>query len=390
MRTTLVVITVVLLQQGLVAALWAAMAWLRLSRGPALHWALAAAAVCAGLVLVGQRDSLPEWAGFWLASGLVLAGLMAVRRGVALFARRPLADAEQAAIWGLTMAALGAALAAGPRWLFVSIISAALCHVFAATAWTVRRHLAGEFGVRAATGCAVPFALIAAVFALRTVFAPVLPQSIGSSVHTEGAANVASTLVFLVAGLLLQFGLLALVMARLLLRLRHQSEHDELTGLLNRRAIGQRLREEAERLTRYGQAYSVLSIDLDHFKTINDRFGHPAGDAVLRDVGRLLRQVGRSVDHVARVGGEEFWMLIPSTGAEGALQVAERLRRAVDELRPSALRGELPLAVSIGVAVADRAGEPVEALMQRLDAALYRAKAGGRNRVELAAGPGPA
>jgi len=384
LKPTLVILTLILLQQGLVAGLWGVMAWLRLSRGPALHWALAAALVSGGLALIGQRDTLPLWAGFWLANALVLAGFMAVRRGVELFAGRPRADLEQALTWVLAMGALALALRGGMSWPVVTITSAGLCVVMLRASWTVLRHLATEFGPRIAAGCALPFALIGGVFGVRGVIATVLPQAIGHSVHADNAVNVGTTMVFMVGGLLLQFGLLALVIARLLLQLRHQSEHDELTGLLNRRAIVQRLREEALRLGRYGQPYSVLSIDVDHFKRINDRYGHPAGDAVLREVGRVLRQVGRTVDHVARSGGEEFWMLVPNTGVEGALQVAERLRRAVSEMTVTTPRGEIRLTVSIGVAVAERGGEPLESLMQRLDAALYRAKQGGRDRVDLA------
>ncbi len=384
MKATLVILSLILLQQGLVAVLWGVMAWLRLSRGPALHWALGTLSVSVGLALVGQRDSLPVWAGFWLSNAFMLAGFMAMRRGVQLFAGQPRADLEQALVWALVMALLAMALRGGMSWALVAVTSFGLGYVMLRAAWTVMRQLAGEFGPRIAAGCAVPFALIGAVFALRGLIAIVLPEAIGHSVHADNKVNVGTTMVFLVGGLLLQFGLLALVFARLLLLLRHQSEHDDLTGLLNRRAIQQRLREEAERLRRYGQAYSVLSIDVDHFKRINDRFGHPAGDAVLREVGRVLRQVGRTVDHVARTGGEEFWMLVPSTGVDGALQVAERLRRAVGEMSVATPRGVVTLTVSIGVAVADHGDEPPESLMQRLDAALYRAKQAGRDRVELA------
>lgn len=390
MNPTLVIIVLILLQQGLVAGLWALMAWLRLSSGPAWHWALAAAAVSAGLVLIGLRDVLPVWAGFWLSNAIVLAGFMGVRRGVALFAHRPLGDAEQAAAWGLVMAALALALHQDLSWAVVSVTSIGLAYVMLRAASIVRRHLAVEFGKSVATACAAPFALIGGVFAARALIAVVLPQAVGHSLHADTAANVGIAMAFLVGGLLLQLALLALVFARLLLRLRHQSEHDELTGLLNRRAILQRLHEEGERLTRYGQAFSMLSMDLDHFKRINDRFGHPGGDAVLREVGRVLRQVGRSIDHVARAGGEEFWMLVPGTGLDGATQMAERLRRAIGEMRVDTPRGEVRLTVSIGVAVADRAGEAQEALMQRLDAALYRAKQGGRDRVDLAVPAAPA
>lgn len=386
LKPTLVILFVILLQQGLVAVLWSVMAGLRFSRGPALHWAAASALVTMGLVLISQRDTLPVWAGFWLANAFVLAAFVGVRRGVAMFAGRPLADGESLAAWVLTMAALALALRGGMSWPVVTITSFGLGYVMLRAAWTVRRHLAAEFGRRVAVGCALPFALIGGVLVARGLIAMALPEAIGHSVHADTAVNVGTTMAFLVGGLLLQFGLLALVFARLLLLLRHQSEHDDLTGLLNRRAIQQRLRAEAERLRRYGQAFSVLSIDVDHFKKINDRFGHPAGDAVLAAVGRELRRVGRTVDHVARAGGEEFWMLLPSTGREGAMQMAERLRHAVAAMSVGTLRGEVSLTVSIGVAVGAVPGEPLEDLMHRLDAALYRDKQGGRNRVELAAG----
>jgi diguanylate cyclase (GGDEF)-like protein len=389
LKPTLIILTVILLQQGLIAGLWAVMAALRLARGPAAHWAAAGAAVCAGLMLIGLRDSLPVWAGFWLSNACILAGVMSMRRGVALFAHRPLADREQLLFAVLALSALALALRDGMSWVVVTISSLALAYVVLRAAWTVHRHLAVEFGQRVATGCAVPLAVIGAVFALRAGIALVFPQAIGHSVHADNAPNVGTTMAFLVGGLMMHLALLALVFSRLALRLRHQSEHDELTGLLNRRAIQQRLAGEAERLQRYGHGYSLLSIDIDHFKRINDRHGHPAGDAVLRELATVLRRTGRGVDHVARAGGEEFWMLMPNTGREGALLFAERLRRAVAELRVPTPQGAIALTASIGVGVVVPPGESHDTLMQRVDAALYAAKQGGRDRVELAAASPP-
>lgn len=246
---TLAVIAVIMLQQTLLAVLWLVMAALKLARRATLHWALATAAVAAGLVLVGQRDSLPVWAGFWLSNALALAGFMLVRRGVAVFARRPHADAEQIGFWCASMALL---------------------------AWTLRHdHVAAVVGV----------------------------------------------------------------------------------------------------------------IDADHFKAINDCHGHPAGDEVLRALARALHGVSRVTDLAARTGGEEFWLLMPDTDRAGALQAAERLLRMAREMQVPGPAGPIRLTVSIGAAVAEHAGEPLPALMQRVDAALYRAKESGRDRIEFAEPP---
>ena len=378
-----------MLQQGLLALLWFVMAALRLERGATLHWALATAAVSAGLVLVGQRDSLPVCAGFWLSNALALAGFMGVRRGVAVFTHRPRADLEQLLFWCASLALLALALRHEQVAAVVGLTSASFAYVMLRTAWTVHRHLGAEFGPRIATASAGPFALIGIVFLARALTAALLPQVLGHSLHVANVVNLYTTLAFLLGGLLLHIGLTGLVFTRLLLRLRHLSEHDELTGLLNRRAIHRRLHDEAERLARYRQPFGVLSIDADHFKAINDRHGHPAGDEVLRALARALLAVSRTTDLAARTGGEEFWLLMPNTDRAGALQVAERLQRTSRELQVQGPGGLIGLTVSIGAAVAEHPGELLPSLMQRVDAALYRAKAAGRDRIEFAEPPAP-
>lgn len=155
---------------------------------------------------------------------------------------------------------------------------------------------------------------------------------------------------------------------------------DPLTGVYNRRALGERLAEELARSQRFGHPLGLLMMDIDHFKRINDRFGHLAGDQVLIGIARCLRRHVRKSDFVARYGGEEFVILLPETDAEGARRFAERLRAAIGVLE----FGEIPApSVSIGVA-ASREDDTPDRLLQRADAALYAAKRGGRNRVEMA------
>ena len=172
------------------------------------------------------------------------------------------------------------------------------------------------------------------------------------------------------------------------LALDRLADTDALTGLHNRRALDRRLEQALALAGGCGQPLAVVAFDLDHFKQVNDRFGHEAGDQVLRAVGAAVRSRLRQQDTLARMGGEEFVALLPQTDGPGAVLVAEGLRRQV----LAAVTGELgPVSASFGVAQWDGRECP-QALLARADAALYRAKRAGRDRIELddaAAGGGP-
>lgn len=172
-------------------------------------------------------------------------------------------------------------------------------------------------------------------------------------------------------------------------QLYHQMEalamQDELTGLLNRRALLARLRSEWERSQRHQHSLSLVSVDLDGLKQINDSFGHGLGDQALRAVGRLMREAIRQMDVAGRLSGDEFLILLPETDQASALEVARRLLEASGALRVTADSGaSVPLAMSLGVATwpGITADEAVE-LLRASDEALYRAKLSGRSRVSL-------
>ena len=169
-------------------------------------------------------------------------------------------------------------------------------------------------------------------------------------------------------------------------RLEQLAQTDPLTQLLNRRALTERITAEMERALRYDASLSLLMVDLDHFKRVNDTYGHLVGDDVLRDFAQLLTRTIRTTDVVARFGGEEFLVLLPEADEAGAEHFAERIRSAVEEHEFGARVGHpsLQLTASIGVATFPAARiESVEDLLARADAALYRAKADGRNKVRL-------
>jgi len=166
-------------------------------------------------------------------------------------------------------------------------------------------------------------------------------------------------------------------------RLEALAQTDPLTDALNRRALTERLNAELERARRYDSTVTLLMIDIDHFKRINDTYGHLVGDDVLMALAALLQHEVRSVDLVARYGGEEFVIVLPETREDGAVAFAERIRERIEIHAFSLDAGPtLQVTASIGVATfpAPRVAT-VEDLFMRADQALYRAKAEGRNRV---------
>jgi diguanylate cyclase (GGDEF)-like protein len=162
-------------------------------------------------------------------------------------------------------------------------------------------------------------------------------------------------------------------------QMRHFAEHDDLTGLWNHRIVIERLRQEVDRSRREKTPLSVILVDLDHFKRVNDTHGHPAGDLVLKEVAAIFQAAVRSYDWVGRYGGEEFLLIFPGSGFTGARQRAEQLRLAVQAAHIHDGHTAIPVTASFGVA----SGFPAnyEVLIHSADAALYRAKDNGRNCV---------
>jgi diguanylate cyclase (GGDEF)-like protein/PAS domain S-box-containing protein len=165
-------------------------------------------------------------------------------------------------------------------------------------------------------------------------------------------------------------------------RLRRLAAKDELTDTLSRGRFFEVAREELARATRYDRPLALAMLDLDLFKSVNDRFGHIAGDEVLRGVAALMNRRLRGQDQVGRYGGEEFSLLLPETPLEKAREVLERTRQCIAELSFEFSGIPMNITASVGV-IAVTKGEPLEAALSRADAALYRAKDEGRNRVTL-------
>jgi diguanylate cyclase (GGDEF)-like protein len=168
--------------------------------------------------------------------------------------------------------------------------------------------------------------------------------------------------------------------------LERQARTDPLTGAINRREFTRIAEEELARHARLGKPLSVVMLDLDHFKSVNDRHGHAAGDAVLVEFTHRAQAALRGYDRLARTGGEEFCVLLPEAAGDEARAIAERIRHAVSAAPIAAAGTVISVTTSAGVATTRTSEDRIEDLLQRADTALYEAKHAGRDRVAVASG----
>ena len=216
----------------------------------------------------------------------------------------------------------------------------------------------------------VQLLIVAAGYALALALKPHAPGMVQAWIVAVGTLTMAAAL----------FVVTREHVERLVGRLAEAADTDPLTGLLNRRGFNRQLELELERAARFGHDVSLIIGDLDHFKRVNDRFGHQSGDEVLMQVGEVLRSHARRIDCVARVGGEEFGLVIPNTDARGAYVIAERLRHRVREAVGQRHPG---LTISFGIASYPSDCDSVGRLLRCADKSLYAAKTLGRDRTVI-------
>lgn len=384
MANSKIILLTLTFQLGLGALVWLGMARLTVAGQAAWHWAAGSAAVGIGLGLVLQRNELDPWIGHVVANALVLAGFVAMHRGVEVFARAKPGDAMHAGLLVCTALLLVSAQGDADRQLSGLVTSAATAATLLTAAALSRRSLREEFGPATATLLALPMALVGGLLGLRAVMLVLAPEQVGLQVTDQRPFNLVLGFVVMAAVTVLNVGFGAMVVLRMMRQLQTLSERDPLTGLLNRRGLDLALQRESARAQRSGLGLAALSVDIDHFKSINDRHGHSVGDAVLEALARTLQSHLREVDRVARTGGEEFCILLSDVDEAGAALTAQRLLAAVRaqglELGAETVRWT----VSVGVAVAQHRGEAPAAVLRRADEALYLAKREGRDRARIA------
>ncbi|MFZ2298330.1 MAG: hypothetical protein A3G29_18350 [Burkholderiales bacterium RIFCSPLOWO2_12_FULL_64_99] len=387
METRHLLLAFVLLTHTLTTGMWwTAGTWMGLSSRAARYWLIASLGNGVGLCLTLIPGSGPTVLRVLTACSLAALGAIWLRQGLQVFLKLPRAETRQLVL-SMTLMVFNILVCVPLDWQAAGV-AISMGVVATTMSWSVRESfhpLSQEFNRGTAWAAALMFGAVAlsAVVTGVSQMTPHWPWPWLQS-HLETRQFVL-TFVSVTLSILTSFVLGYIVVMRLVGRLEHLSLHDGLTGLLNRRAVEALLDREAQRLERFNQPFSILLIDIDHFKRVNDRLGHAAGDQVLIEVARRLQVEAREVDHVARYGGEEFCVLLPHTEHEGALQAAERLRESVCERPITWGNATVPVTISMGLVCANDPQESLQSLLRRADAALYQAKDGGRNMVVSAA-----
>ena len=285
----------------------------------------------------------------------------------------------QRSLLGVMLAGLGYLLWVPPNSARVLILIAMTLGIQYAVIASVVFRFSGEEMRRAGWLTGVALSGYAVVLFLRAL--------VTARVGTRGylQASVEIDRVWLVSSLLanaaIAFGYMFLSAAKLRVELRWRAQVDELTGLLNRWALKRMAMREIQRCRRTRGALAVVMMDLDGLKAVNDEMGHACGDVVLQTVAGVLQETVRGHDLVARMGGDEFCVLLPDTALAEALTVAERLRTEVQELAIRYKGETMRIRASLGVVSSEKCGLEWESLMDHSDGALYEAKRNGRNRV---------
>lgn len=345
------------------------------------EWAGAVVLIGWASGLSSMRDVLPDVVAIVVASGMLLLGQLMLIVGLQRYSgRKP--------VWRPTLDGIGAVmvlivwLTYGTHNYQGRLFIMALAHIgfFSVGAYLAWRAAPTGFGSRFLT---IVFLLGVAVAAWRIATLPITVDET-EDIFDHSLIQQIYLGMFSLGVLGLSIGFILLANERLRVELEFMATRDPMTGMLNRRAFFSRAEIEWARTTRSHRPLAAITSDIDFFKKVNDTYGHHIGDLVIKDFANRASQMLRIPDVLARFGGEEFVILLPETGLAEAKKVAERIRLEIEQRRVKDLP---PYTVSLGVSVTQcESGQAsdIEALLAEADAALYRAKQGGRNRVEAA------
>jgi diguanylate cyclase (GGDEF)-like protein len=356
--------------------LWAAI-WARFRPGEAL-WIVSLLLVGASQAMLALRGTVPDAISVTGANTLLALALSTAYLSISRVMQRP---ARPILAWG------GAAAVAAFSLVWrddtaIRVISSnsVFCAQQLLLALTVMRARL-PYGQRARRVMTAGYLIEALMFAIRVAGAAHDPDQF-TQIFVSGHAQVATYLIALGGIVLTSVSLLVLHRDALDHENRHLSTIDPLTGIYNRRMLEDLGTRAVSAAARTGGPVALLMIDLDHFKRVNDRYGHPAGDRVLRALSGLMGAHLRQHDVLGRYGGEEFCAVLPGTGPEGALRSAERIRQAIENTQFDVGGSFVPMTVSIGLSGTAAAPRDIsmDELVRLADRSLYEAKEGGRNR----------
>ncbi len=372
----LIAMAVLLLMTGAMVLLWRTSPEDREAR----LWAGGYGLISFGVLLIALRGAIPVFLSIPFGNTIVITGMMVLLGGIRVFFDKPVQ-------WGLTALVSGVVLLLFINFTYVvpdikaRIIVTSTCVTWAGgwMVWELVKDFDRRMGLQ--QGLVIAAIVLFCLFmVVRMAFILTGPPM----ARFMAPETTVSSLMFLIAAavaICLTFGFSAMINRRLHLHLDHLASYDMLTGAYNRRAFEEARERELARSQRHGTALAVLLLDLDHFKQINDHYGHAFGDRVLRQAAQTIKTVLRIEDTLGRIGGEEFCVLLPQTDREEVAKIAERIRSAVAAQITDYNGQQARVTVSIGVAMADAQTRDWETVFQAADQALYRAKQEGRNRI---------
>ncbi len=377
-----------------------AAAWLmlglgfQLNRRVAISWSIAWFCAAGGALLLYLEAQYTSIRFAMLVNLLIISSFVLLQRGVDVFTGKPVDGRGLIAVYAAGLLTIEGLRQLGADWqvLRVALFTLLVCWPLGATALQILRWLKsqGRTSMAVALLTVSPLGFVILIFVTRWVLVLSGTATAALRFNQSGDFDLLMSLALLLLLGGFNFSLASLVMGRLISMLRTLSDTDQLTGLFNRRLMMRRLDNEYARYRRSGPGFSMLMLDIDHFKRINDTYGHGVGDQVLVGLARVLGSCTRQTDTLARTGGEEFMLLMPQTDSAGGLVRAQRLCDAVAMARLATDSGELAITISVGAATVQVNDQTDDRLVSRADAALYRAKEGGRNRVEVDSGTLPA
>jgi diguanylate cyclase (GGDEF)-like protein len=340
------------------------------------HWAWSCLLTVAAAFLFALRGSIPIIFSSFLANMLVVGGIMLMYASLLRFDNHPIQHKRLLA----TLAATGLLLLwptfieddYRARVILIGTVNAVLFSACALVIFRMKHKSFAEWFTQAV------FLVTAGISLTRSATAVIQTGILHPTTDLSALQHIYLA-TFSFSLLALSMGFMLMVNRSLQLKLEYAAVHDSLTGLYRREAFFDSLEKEMARSRRYHQPLSLLMIDLDNFKAINDQYGHSGGDQVIVDFSRKAQQVLRTHDVMGRYGGEEFIVALPNTLQDGAYVIAERIRNLLTEARSDGLPA---YTVSIGIATMQDSQQEAIVLVNKADQALYVAKRGGKNRIE--------
>jgi diguanylate cyclase (GGDEF)-like protein len=379
--------SIVFVQFFSLIALSCALAWTLLAHllriAPKASWCFAATNVCTfiGLLLYTQRTEAINYLYWFVADMTILLGFALVRWGCQHLFKQPLTyrfDLILLATTALLMLLVPPSLTYAVYLVIVMSITAATFITLTGidNFRAVRKHLPLYY----ATLLNIPFFTIGLLFIIRAtalLFSPDQLANISAADKLNSSLVMWSYIILLLLTNLVLFGN---ALTRLVFKVARLANKDQLTGLWNRHALLGKLEQVDALWQRNGLAYTLMVLDLDHFKLINDSYGHLAGDKVLKQTAEVLQQTLRKVDFICRYGGEEFLVILPSTNTDEAQIVAEKVQDRINDLSIIWQKNTINITLSTGYATC-KTHLTIEQLLQLADDAMYLAKSKGRNTI---------